>query len=147
MTDDATVFHPPVGTGTIELKLSAIETDGQLSMFLQTLPPGEGTMEHLHRDCDESGYVLEGKLKASLGDKIMEFQVGDSFFVPRDTPHAIANGGDTTAQFLFTVTPGGLENYFREVSELEANSPDRTDRIELIADKHGLEVVGPPIKL
>lgn len=144
MNDTSNIFYPPTGTGTIELKLSSADTGGQLSMFLQTLPSGEATNEHLHENCDETGYVLEGTIRASLGGEITEFGPGDSFFVPRKTPHAISNGGDVTARFLFTVTPGGLESYFREVSNSDSSAPEDVDRIRAIAKKHGLEVVGPP---
>lgn len=147
MNNDPNLFYPPIGTGTIELKLSSVETGGQLSMFLQTLPPGEATNEHVHRDCDETGYVLEGTIRASVGGQTTEFGPGDCFFVPRKTPHAISNRDVATARFLFTVTPGGLENYFREVSNRAAGTPEDVDRIRAIANKHGLEVVAPPPQL
>ena len=145
MNENNRIFYPPVGTGTIELKVSSEETNGELSMFLQTLPVGEGTNAHLHRNCEETGYVLEGRIKVSLGDEIKEFGVGDSLFVPRNIPHAISNAGDTTARFLFITTPGGLEGYFQEISDQERSSPDLAERIQSIAKKHGLEVVGPPL--
>ncbi len=147
MCDEPTIFYPPIGTGNIELKLASADTGGNLSMFIQTLPPGEGTNEHLHLNCDETGYVLEGTITASLAGKFSEFGPGDSFFVPRKTAHAISNGGDVLARFLFTVTPGGLENYFREVSNRDAGAAEEIDRIRAIAKKHGLEVVGPPLEL
>ena len=147
MSEEAEIFYPPIGTGSIELQLASADTGGNLSMFIQTLPPGEGTNEHLHRDCDETGYVLEGTIRTSLGGKITECGPGDSFFVPRKTPHAISNGGAIAARFLFTVTPGGLENYFREVSTRDAGAPEEIDRIRAIAKTHGLEVVGPPLEL
>ena len=147
MSEEPNIFYPPIGTGTIELKLASADTGGNLSMFIQTLPPGEGTNEHLHLNCDETGYVLEGTIRTSLGGKITTLGPGDNFFVPRKIPHAISNGGAITARFLFTVTPGGLENYFREVSNRDAGAPEEIDRIRAIAKKHGLEVVGPPLDL
>ena len=147
MSDDPEIFYPPIGTGNIELKLASADTGGNLSMFIQTLPPGEGTNEHLHLDCDETGYVLEGTIRTSLDGEISEVGPGDSFFVPRKVPHAISNGGTVAARFLFTVTPGGLENYFREVSNRDAGAAEEIDRIRAIAKKHGLEVVGPPLEL
>ncbi len=147
MSENNRIFYPPVGTGTIELKVSNDESNGELSMFLQTLPVGEGTNEHLHRNCDETGYVLEGTIKVSLGDDVKEFVVGDSLFVPRNTPHAISNAGDTAARFLFITTPGGLESYFQEISGQESNSPELAVRLQTIAEKHGLEIIGPPLTL
>jgi len=147
MSEDPNIFYPPIGTGNIVLKLASADTGGNLSMFIQTLPPGEGTNEHLHLNCDETGYVLEGTIRTSLDGKIAELGPGDSFFVPRKIPHAISNAGDAVARFLFTVTPGGLENYFREVSDRDASRPEEIDHIRAIAKKHGLEVVGPPLDL
>ena len=148
MTDKTEIFYPPVGTGTIELKLSSADAGGQLSMFLQTLPPGEGTAEHMHRDCDETGYVLEGKMTAKVDGEMVAFNPGDCFFVPRGIPHAISNAEkDSTLKFLFTVTPGGIESYFREVSDKDTNNPNDTARLAAIADKHGLAVIGPPLNV
>lgn len=145
MSDKSEIFYPPVGTGTIELKLSSADADGQLSMFLQTLPPGEGTNEHMHRDCDETGHVLEGTLTAKVGGEMVTYSPGDTFFIKRGIPHAISNFGDETLKFLFTVTPGGIEGYFREVSDKDMNAPDDIARLAKIADKYGLAVIGPPI--
>lgn len=147
MIENERLFYPPVGTGTIELKVSATESSGELSMFLQTLPAGEGTNEHVHLNCEETGYVLEGRLKVSLGGEIKKLGPGDTMFVRRDTPHAISNAGDTTARFLFITTPGGLESYFSEISGLSSESNDLTEHLREIATQHGLEVVGPPLAL
>jgi quercetin dioxygenase-like cupin family protein len=113
MSDESRVFYPPVGTGNIELKLSNEKTNGALSMFVQTLPDGEGTNVHLHKNCEETAYVLEGRIRVSLGDKIHEFGAGDTMFGPRGMPHSIANAGDGTAGFLFITPPRRPGEIFR----------------------------------
>ena len=147
MSNDERIYYPPVGTGSIELKVSAEESNGELSMFLQTLPVGEGTNEHLHENCEETGYVIEGRIKVSVAGEVKEFGPGESLFVPRNIPHAISNGGATVARFLFITTPGGLESYFQEMSGADRDAPDLTDQLRALAQKHGLEVVGPPLSL
>jgi len=143
MSEKERVFYPPVGTGNIELKLSREESGGAISVFVQTLPAGEGTNTHLHTNCEETGYVLEGRIRVHQGDEVAELGVGESCFVPRGVPHAVVNAGDTEARFLFVTTPGGLEEYFREISDRDTNNPGPTGQQRNIALKHGLEVVGP----
>lgn len=140
------IFRPPVGTGSMELLLPSANADDRFSIFLQTLPEGEGTNTHLHDNYDEAGYVIEGDLTVSLDGKLHRFSTGDSFFVPLGVPHAISNFGNATARFLVITTPGGLESFFRDIEKQNASGTGDGMSVREIAQKHGMRVVGPALE-
>ena len=145
MTKLNEIFRPPVGTGSMELLLASDSANQRFSIFLQTLPEGEGTNTHLHDNYDEAGYVIEGDLTVSLDGQIHRFSKGDSFFVPLGVPHAISNFGSATARFLVITTPGGLESFFREIESQNASGAGDAASVREIAEKHGMRVMGPAL--
>ena len=145
MAETNEIFRPPVGTGSMELKMSSDDTDGAFSVFLQTLPEGEGTNTHLHENCQEACYVIEGEVTVSMGGVIQTYSAGESFFAPLGVPHAISNFGTSTARFLVVTTPGGLESFFREIEREQESGAGDAQSVRQIAQRHGMKVVGPAL--
>ena len=144
MTDKQTVFAP-AGQGTIELKVSSDETDGAMSMFLQTMPAKAATFTHIHTNCEETVYAIEGSIAVVIDGEAIDLEPGQSAVVPRNQPHAIANRGDGEAKFLFIVTPGGIEGFFRKAGAAKLPDPqDEAARVRSIAKDHGVVLVAPP---
>jgi len=80
---------------------------------------------HRHHREDEYSLVLEGSVGALLGESVVIGQVGDLIFKPRGQWHTFWNAGDAPARILEIISPGGFENYFRELAaELSAGTPD-----------------------
>ncbi len=48
---------------------------------------------HLHKKMNEYYYVIEGKGKVQLGDKIVELKEGDFLHIPPGTPHKAFSDG------------------------------------------------------
>jgi mannose-6-phosphate isomerase-like protein (cupin superfamily) len=86
---------------------------------------------HLHRDLEESFYVLEGTFGFTLGDRDVEAEQGAFVLVPRETPH-IMRAGPGGGALLTLWVPGGLEEMFLELGRLPAESiTDRAVRAEV----------------
>lgn len=66
---------------------------------ISTLAPGGKVARHLH-SYEEAFYVLEGRLRVSLGDRRHELVAGDYGFFPVETAHAWLNAGDTPGRWL-----------------------------------------------
>jgi mannose-6-phosphate isomerase-like protein (cupin superfamily) len=70
--------------------------------------PPEGPMPvaplHLHRQCDEAWYVLEGTLCVQRGEEILTVPAGAAAFVPKGTPHTYWNPDPTPARYLLIMT-------------------------------------------
>ena len=96
-----------------EVKASGRSTGGSLTVIETTIDGGPP--RHTHSREDESFYVLEGTLDVECGEDRFRAGPGSFVFLPRNLPHAFRTvGGPATA--LLVVTPGGLDEYFAELS-------------------------------
>jgi quercetin dioxygenase-like cupin family protein len=82
---------------------------------------GAWTVPHLHRQMEESFYVLDGTFTFTVGEERIAASPGTFLLLPRGTAHAIdaAEGG---GRFLTLMVPGGLEQMFFELGGLPPNS-------------------------
>jgi mannose-6-phosphate isomerase-like protein (cupin superfamily) len=95
-----------------EVLLRGEESDGVVSLIVNSVPahwPGP----HLHRhDFDEAFYVLEGELTFQVEDQLIARGPGELAFAPRGVAHTLANFGDAPARYVLVCTPAGFERYF-----------------------------------
>ena len=136
----------PAG-GRITFKAMADTTGGAMTVVEATAAPGEGPPLHVHRDQDETIYVLDGRYRVRLGERDVDAPAGAFVFIPRGTPHAWQNAGPEVARFLATLAPADVrfERFFVRYAELEpgARGPEAFARIA--AETQAMEVLGPPL--
>ncbi|MGZ8718415.1 MAG: cupin domain-containing protein, partial [Aeromicrobium sp.] len=65
-------------------------------------------------------------------------EVGDLIFKPRNQWHTFWNAGDSPARVLEIISPGGLEELFRELG-LMTSEPE-PDTVATLAANYGCEV-------
>jgi mannose-6-phosphate isomerase-like protein (cupin superfamily) len=149
-------YGPVVGRYTI--KSAAEQTGGRMIQFLARDGRGACTPLHVHRDADESFYVIEGTLTVFIGDERIDAGPGDYVFAPLGVPHAFAVTSEH-AEFLVTFagagTDGplgaGVHGFFSEVAVPvvdgeEPPAPTLPDAAEFAARMavYGIDLVGPP---
>ena len=123
------------------------ETGNAFFQFEAVVPKGGGPPPHVHRNEDESFYVVSGRLEILLGTSLHEAMAGDFVFVPRGTVHRFKNVGNETAVQLVTFVPAGMDKFFKEVfpavKDRNAAPPPVTDaliqRMNKAAAKYGIE--------
>jgi quercetin dioxygenase-like cupin family protein len=110
------------------------------------MPPLTGPPLHRHSREDEWFYILDGEITLEIDGKRTTLRTGDSAFAPRGTAHTVQNFDDVAAEILVLITPGGLHQFFEELSLFSKRRPgsDPTE-IERIAKKYGIEILGPPL--
>jgi len=125
----------------VRFMIDSETTGGAFSLVEHPLPPRAlGAPVHTHRNEDEYSYVLEGRIGVQLGDQVLEAGPGELVFKPRGVPHAFWNAGDEPARLLELISPGGFENYFRELAPLlAATEPDEAAIGEVVA-RYDLEL-------
>src|SRR3954463_1230696 len=125
----------PTG-GRITFKALADSTRGALTVIEATAAPGEGPPLHVHRDQDETIYVLQGRYRVRLGDRDVDAPAGAFVFIPRGTPHPWQNAGEAVARFVATLAPADarFERFFVRYSEL-APGERGVDAFAQIADE------------
>ncbi|MEQ3551830.1 cupin domain-containing protein [Pseudonocardia nematodicida] len=119
------VCHPGDGTnlGAIGLgiytRLTGADTNGAYSLFEYVVPPGlGGPPTHVHSREDELFTCVQGRVIVELDGEPHELGVGDSLLMPRGVPHVFYNPFEDETRIVAVVSPPGLENYYRELSQL-----------------------------
>jgi quercetin dioxygenase-like cupin family protein len=59
---------------------------------------GKSNVEHVHPNCEEAVYVLEGSVEHTLGDQRTTLRAGDLIIVPRGVPHQLLNESQSAAR-------------------------------------------------
>ena len=117
-----------------EVKASGLSTGGSLTVIEATIDGGPP--RHTHSREDESFYVLTGILDVECGEDRFRAGPGSFVFLPRNLPHVFRSvGGSATA--LLIVTPGGLDEYFAELSAALAANADAA-QVRTIQQAYGI---------
>lgn len=145
---EATWFMGQLAT----LKMGSDATNGRAAMLEFVTPAGGGPPFHVHRDQDESFYVLEGEITFYVGDAVIEAKQGSFAFGPRNVPHTFVVGPNGPARYLLLTEPGGFDRFVAEVGEPAGaltlppppTGPPDIAAISAIAAAYGIEILGPP---
>jgi mannose-6-phosphate isomerase-like protein (cupin superfamily) len=117
-----------------DVKASGRSTGGSLTVIEATIDGGPP--RHTHTREDESFYVLTGTLDVECGNDRFRAGPGSFVFLPRNVPHVFRSaGGPATA--LLIVTPGGLDDYFAELSAALAANADAA-QVRTIQEAYGI---------
>ena len=132
-----------------EIKATAADTGGRMTIVEITEPPGAEAPLHVHHREDEGFWILEGDVTFEVGDTTIEAHAGDYAFGPRDIPHRYTVG-DAGCRMLFICTPGGFENLIVDMSEPARSrtlppapeGPPDMERVAAVAQAYGCELLG-----
>jgi mannose-6-phosphate isomerase-like protein (cupin superfamily) len=96
-------------------------TGGRLGLLEGRYPPGwTGPPPHVHREHEETFYVLSGAVRFVSGAEEHVLTAGGLFTAPIGVPHGFGNASaDQPAQLLITVTPERYIGYFRDLQDLK----------------------------
>ena len=118
-------------------KIDGPQTGGRFSIVHHQLPPRTlAAPLHRHHREDEHSYVLTGTFGALLGDSVVTAEPGTWVFKPREQWHTFWNAGDTPCEIIEVISPGGFEDYFRELCAIW---PDRSN-ISPLLRKYALDM-------
>jgi mannose-6-phosphate isomerase-like protein (cupin superfamily) len=132
-------------------KVVGDDTNGALVVAELTAGPDLGPPPHLHRNSDESFYILEGTFDFSLAGRAFTAGAGEFVRLPKGVLHTHRAGGGASARALVIQSPAGVERFIEEAGKPATDPSVRPappelselERIVAIAQKHGIEV--PPI--
>ncbi len=108
---------------------------------------------HIHHREDEAFYVLDGQLTFHVGEAVLTAVAGSLAFAPMGIPHTFTV--DTEPSRILVITsPAGFERFVFELG-VPATSDEMPVGLSLpgpevigpVAERHGIEIVGPPIRL
>ena len=144
------IILPPGGGKAIQvlgnpwsIKAGNEDTGGSLAVIEGSFQPTSGAPAHVHRQHEETFYVLSGEFLFHLGTQTVRATAGTFVFVPRDVPHAFENVGKGQGRILGILTPGGYEQFFEELAHLPPGPPDPA-QFQEIFEKYDQETVELP---
>jgi quercetin dioxygenase-like cupin family protein len=92
------------------------QTGGRYALLRATERRGLEPPPHTHTREDETFLILKGEVVYTVGGRNYEAKEGDVMFLPRNIQHSFKIRTETL-ETLILLNPGGLENYFVEMSE------------------------------
>src|SRR4051794_18665325 len=93
-----------------------------------------GPPQHVHREHDETFFVLTGAVRFTSGTDSLIASSGQLVTAPIGDPHSFANADDQApASLLCTLTPQRYIDYFRELTRLTPGTDGRLDPAEILA--------------
>ena len=149
MRDKATVFEAGEGKllsargSMMAFKATRASTNGAFSLMERTLPPGgRKPPHHVHTNCEEAFYVLDGTVEFSLGETTTIGRRDTFVLVPGGVAHTFGNAGPTEARLLVMHAPA-MDAYFEELQTLwlQEIPPSPKDEL-LLMRRHGMEPAG-----
>ncbi len=100
----------------MSILVSSGDTNGSFALIHGYEIKGLEPPPHIHTREDESFYILNGEINYTVDNETFMGKRGDWIFLPRNIPHFFKVQTDK-AEVLIQLSPGGFEEYFKEMSE------------------------------
>jgi quercetin dioxygenase-like cupin family protein len=132
---------------TYEIAITSEMTGGACMVMHTTIAPGGGPPLHVHHEEDEWFYVIEGTMRFWVGGRVFDAAAGTFVFGPREIAHTWKNCTHGRVLMLVGMTPGKLEQFFRDFAALNADGSVPPDaelvrRILDLAPQYALDMLG-----
>ena len=116
-----------------------------IGLFELTVPPGSNVPPpHSHSRNEECVYVLDGRLRYTVGSTSRDLAPGECMHTPKGTVHAFSNPFSSVARALIVQSPDIGEQYFRDIASV-VNVSGPPDKAALVAvmSRYGLTPAAP----
>jgi len=137
-------FTTKLGTADGSAGLALVEAVA----FRSTEPP-----LHIHHREDEAWYILDGQMTFHVAGQVLTATAGSFVFAPRGIAHTFTVDVEPT-RVLVMATPAGFERFALELGVPAGSESPPADLavpppavLGPIAERYGIEVVGPPIRV
>jgi len=136
--------------GRFTAKVTEADAGGRFALveaiaFRATEPP-----LHIHHKEDEAWYIVDGHMTFYVGDAVLEAGAGCFVFAPSGIAHTFTVDVEPTRVLVFA-SPAGFEHFAVELGEPATTDEPPVglampgpDVLAPVAEKYGVEVVGPP---
>jgi mannose-6-phosphate isomerase-like protein (cupin superfamily) len=131
------------------MKATGEQTAGAFGLIDNLMPAGFASPYHMHRNEDESFYVVEGQMTFYVGEERVKAGAGAFVYGPRGVPHGFEVDGTEPARILLQNYPAGFESFPVEVGEpakeltIPPAEPPDMGRLMAIAAKYDIDILGP----
>lgn len=138
----------------VNARATTDDTQGRFELLEYTAREGDATPIHVHAEQSESFYVLEGQVTVLVGEDEAQTTAGSFTFIPPGERHAF-RVDSPTAKLLQFMTSGGILPFFEEIGQpatsatlpQASDEPWDIDALLQAMEKHGMKVLGPPLRM
>src|SRR5437763_12536786 len=127
-----------LGAFEMTVKATGAETGGVVSVLEAEEPPGFGPPLHVHHDCAEAFYVLEGEYVMYLEGRELTCPAGSFIFIPQGAEHGF-RVGDLPSRKLNFYFPASMIGYFDDLAEALRRDDVSDDDLAAISSRHAME--------
>lgn len=131
-----------LGNFAMSVKADGVATGAAFSLLEAAEPPDFGPPMHIHHGIAEAFYVLEGVYVIFIAERQFRCPAGSFVYIPAEIRHGF-RVGNVPSRKLNLYTPAGMVGYFDELSEALRSESADVDRLDEIAERYSMEVVGP----
>ena len=131
-----------LGNFAMSLKASGEETDGAFTLLEAAEPADFGPPMHIHHDCGEAFFVLDGLYRIFIEGEEFDCPAGSFIWIPRGLRHGFRVGG-LPSRKLNLYTPAAMLGYFHDLSAAITSGTATDERLDEIARDASVEIVGP----
>ncbi len=122
---------------TMEVLAGSESTGGALTAIVE-VPPLLDTPAHVHANEDELFIAIEGEHVITRGEEEITIGPGEAVFAPRGIPHSQRRAVEGEGRIMFVCTPGGLEGFFRELAQADADGTLGPDAYATASERFGI---------
>ena len=111
------IWQPVPANGHIAIHLTPrlVAMDMPLALGTQTIAPGCHVREHAHDRHEEVIHCLRGEGRAVIDGVDHRLVPGVTIFIGKNRRHMFINDDRQDLQFLWLMTPNGLEDFFEAI--------------------------------
>jgi transcriptional regulator with XRE-family HTH domain len=115
----------PAGGNASRVEVLSAQPKRNLELIQVDLPPGLEAGDHRHYHHGEQCLLcVEGQIRLTCGEHIIDLASGDSCHFDGRVPHAIENRGTASARVLIAMTPAAYEPMFRVPKTSVVTAPE-----------------------
>lgn len=133
-----------MGISPNDIKISAKDNDGNLSMFEYMGNNKGGQPLHIHYKMDETFYIIDGDYIFHIGDEKFQAKSGDTVFIPRATPHTFAQTSEKGKVIYMFQPAGRMEELFRKTND--PNKKLTSEEMTKLSTECDSKALGPPLQ-
>lgn len=147
----ANAEHLHVLGATISITADSAATDGEYLVLDMLLPPRFENGLHTHAP-SEMFHVIEGEMRLHVDGVDTTLGPGDSGYVPAGAAHGAANERDEVGRVIAIMSPGDLDEFFREAGEQATDrslpepmepTPEALEALFAIGERYDMRFLGP----
>jgi len=131
-----------LGNFAMSVKVAGLQTGDGFALLEAAEPPNFGPPMHVHHNCGEAFYVLEGEYRFFIEADEYVCAAGSFVYVPAGVTHGF-RVGNVPSRKLNLYSPAAMIEYFDELSAAIAEGAGDPALLDAVALRAGMEIVGP----